>query len=520
MIHIGSAMTFKDIDIKQSILNSKKYLILYLIFVAVFVISNFNLVNYAFPRVEILVVSCVAILGSFAIIFYCNNNEKEDLWKSAFIIVLIFGIMCSMLMPFFCAPDEYEHFVRSEITSTGQLVPQFENNSYQTIQAYADIQNHLGFQRDNHWNIIGVTHGTVFTSQAMDTPINYSSYSVNNSFAQNPFYGYLAQGLGMDIAKLLNLNLVWLLWLGRICNLIMYAAFAAIAVKKTPILKVPFIVMACIPLAVYQASSLSIDAFINGLSLVVIAYFFYMYKSPKRSLTRRHIVIFSRLCLLLAISKISLFLFCLLWVIVPKDNFKEDKYYYYALLSIPVVIGLVFAWTESIAKMSFHNSNRHQYWVESNVSSTGQISYLLNHKREGLVGIFHIISYINHDLLHNANRLYFNPLNSVYLMFLGAVSLLYPIKKYDLKSRIWTFLIIMGTYFGTYIMFLLAWTPVGSLSIHGVQPRYFLPLFALLPFTFGFNHMEGDKKEIDNMIILLTISFLALMIIALVGFYY
>ena len=34
-----------------------------------------------------------------------------------------------------------------------------------------------------------------------------------------------------------------------------------------------------------------------------------------------------------------------------------------------------------------------------------------------------------------------------------------------------------------------------------------------MPFIFGFNHIDGDKKEIDSYLIMLSISFIAYMLI-------
>ena len=72
-------------------------------------------------------------------------------------------------------------------------------------------------------------------------------------------------------------------------------------------------------------------------------------------------------------------------------------------------------------------------------------------------------------------------------------------------------------YVGTYIVLLLTWTPVGQIEdISGVQQRYFFSIFPLIPFIFGFNHMEGDTTELDSYIIMISLAFIACLLLNLI----
>ena len=69
-----------------------------------------------------------------------------------------------------------------------------------------------------------------------------------------------------------------------------------------------------------------------------------------------------------------------------------------------------------------------------------------------------------------------------------------------------------------YIVLLLTWTPVGQLDdIIGVQSRYFFCLYSLIPFIFGFNHMSGDKLDLDNYIIVIALAFVAFTMINIIA---
>ena len=157
-------------------------------------------------------------------------------------------------------------------------------------------------------------------------------------FAQNPFFGYLPQAIGVFIAKLLDLNVIWMLWLASICNLVVYSAIVSFAIRKTPIFKVPLFVTACIPLAVFQAASPSIDSIIYSVSILLIAYFFYLYKLNDCTINIKHITKFMALVLFLGMCKLTLFSFVLLIFAVPLKNFKNRNMLIYSIGGIVILV--------------------------------------------------------------------------------------------------------------------------------------------------------------------------------------
>lgn len=515
-------INFKGIfeNFKHNLFNSKKYLIIVFIIIGISIFSNFNLSNYYSPKFEIIIILIISIFAILIISSFLNQYENNEIHKTVFFIILLFGILCCLLVPFASPDDEYEHFPRAEITSNGDFFPEYVNESYISIQSVYDLTN-VGIERNDNFDIISIEKGTVFTSDVDSKPINYTIHNFHSVFAQNPFYGYLAQSFGIFLAKMFNLNAVWMLWLGRICNLILYACLVSLAVKKTPILKIPLIVMSCIPLAVFQASSLSIDALINGLSILIIALFFNYSKSEPNSLSKKDMIIFSILVLIVGTCKMSYFALIFLLLFIPMNNYKMEKYYYYNFILIIIISVIALLWMNFYADTGFQQSYRHLFWIERNINSTEQLKYLFTHKKESLITILHIPNYFDIDLVFNSKNLSFNSFNSLYLMFLGAVSLLYPHEKFTLKSRIGVIFVSMLIYYGTYLILLLTWTPIGQLDpINGVLPRYFLPLFIFIPFVFGFNHNFEKNKEIDMMLIVLVVGFLSSMIISMLGVYY
>ena len=106
-------------------------------------------------------------------------------------------------------------------------------------------------------------------------------------------------------------------------------------------------------------------------------------------------------------------------------------------------------------------------------------------------------------------------------MFIGAIWLLYPlVERFDLKERIGALIVVAITYVGTCLSQMISWAPVGDLYTVVVHTRYFIPLFALVPFIFGMNHVKEKNYELDPYIICLTCVFISAFVIQIAARYY
>lgn len=493
---------------KDNLLSSKKYWIIYLFLILIFTLSRFEIVNYEHPKMEIIIFVLLSLIGIFCITYFNRHNNEKELYKTAFIIILIFGLICSFTTPICFAPDEVEHFVRTEITSRGDLFPDYVNGSFQTIQSTIDLIS-VGRMNHNNYDAMNRFNSTIFYTDADTMPINHTLIDYPSAFMQNPFWGYLFPAIGMFIAKLLNLNAIWLLWIGRILNILLYSSLVSIAIKKTPILKMQMLVFSCLPLAVFSAGSLSIDAFINGMGILTISYFLYLYKLPQKSINYKHIIKYSILVALIGTCKVTYFALIILLIFIPKDNFKSDREYLLTFLSVIIMTIFALLWSAYYANPNYLNSHRASKWARSNINSTQQLDFILSHKKQTLMEILKLPNYFKEDLLFRWGV--FNP---IYLMFLGAVSFLYPNERFNLKTKIGALLTGIIIYVGTYLAFLLTWTSVGQLSpIMGVQQRYFIPILLLIPFVFGFNHEEMDETKLNMYIIMMVVTFITFMIL-------
>lgn len=520
----------------NAFLKSKNYFLIYLILIVLLGISTITSRGIKHPEFLILIFCIVAILGIFCISFYFGNDKQ--LHKVAFVVILCFGIVTAFIVPICDISDEIEHLTRAEITSEGAIIPHWTGDDMGVDRLYNHTPNEkISSERNDGAGYNSIASmmfflknlSKTFFDTAHDTDkINYTPQIIDSAFEQNPFYGYLPQAIGIFIAKLLDLNVIWILWLARICNLICYAAIVSFAIKKAPVLKMPLLAVACIPISIYQAASTSIDSMIFALGILSISYFLYMYKKEDNSIDIKDVAIFSIICLLLGLCKLPYLAFIFLLLFVPTNKFKFNKKnaYITILISIAIVGIIGVLWSRHSVPALMHS------WRSSHnlINSTLQMQYFLNHPGSMvkfifalfttrlyhiIIGVFNFFGASRPD--HYIDKYYI--VTAALVGYLGLTLLAYPNNdKFDLKTKLGVALIILVVFLGTCFIQLFTWADVGTTSL-GLSTRYFVPLFALLPIAVWIK-IPIDKNKFDKYAFVLMLVFMATLVLSFLTKYY
>ena len=526
-------------EFKDVLISSKKYWLIYLVLIIVLGLSTVSYRCLLDPTYEIYTLLLVAVLGILCIVYYFMHDSDQELYKVAFVIILCFGIFTSFIVPICDVSDETEHLARAEITSRGVLIPHWTGEDLGYERAYNVSVGHRpvvynkgsGFASIEAMNDITASLGkTVFTTPYDKIKIDYTPTILISAFEQNPFYGYLPQAAGMDVAKLLDLNVIWMLWLGRIFNLIFYAGVIALAIKKTPVLKMPLLAVACIPISIYQASSLSIDSMIIGLAILAIALFLRMYKADRNSLGVKHVVLFSLLCLILGLCKLPYLAFIFFLLLIPFENFEKGKKIIPYMLVCIAIVGIIgVMWSRYSEPTLMHSWRARRRYLDP----AEQRNYIM--ANPGFLGNFfgQIFTYNIAKILYGTFNFFggaqrthyadsYHLIVATLLLFLAVMLLAYPKRvKFNKRTRIGTLFIVLVIYVGTCFIQLLTWASVGNLNL-GLSARYFVALFALFPIigTFKIGWLERFKDNIDKYAMIFIISFMAVMILSFATKYY
>lgn len=511
----------KKINLQDNI----KFILVFSISVLLFTLSEFNEPNYAHPKFELVFLILILIIGIILIQFYSKN--KDDIVKITFITILIFGFLCVFTTPIMDTPDELYHFYRSELTSEGVLFSSSTDEHIDTIGTVDEFNKTVKNRDDGQ-----PTGFTVFESNADTAPINISKTDFYMPFLHNSFIGYLPQAIGILIAKLFDLNAVWLVWLGRLCNLLFYDILVSYAIKKTPIFKIPIALVATMPMSIYLASSLSIDAAVNGLGILAIAFALYMYKSEK-SLEIKDILLFDIIVFLCATCKLTYIPLIFLVLLIPMSKFKNKKEYLLTIFSsIAGVLLIFYLYTcyvshaislptlEMIFNQSSNIGNSNMTTNNSNsltsISPIEKLKFLI---RSEIFGFYEqCVKLFKFGWLTYTSQI----LTTFSLIYYGLIGFFYPENsEIDLKYKIISFVVILIIYSATFfalIDYSLYHCPDATL-IRGVQGRYFIPMLALMPLVFNINKNKRFK-DMDLWIFTALLIILSSFVMLTIVFYY
>jgi uncharacterized membrane protein len=518
---------------------SKRYWMIYLALIAVLGISTVQGETLIHPKFELLTFLAVAVLGILCIVYYFMHDSDKELYKVAFVVILCFGIITSFIVPICDVSDETEHLARAELTSRGVIIPHWTGDDMGLERAY-NITNHGKHTKYNHgtgYDSIEAVQffrdhvGLTVEHTPYDTEkINYTSILVVSAFEQNPFYGYLPQAVGMVVAKLLDMNVIWLMWLGRIFNLVCYAGMISLAIKKTPVLKMPLLVMACLPISLYQAASLSIDSMIIGLGILTIGYFLHLHESEQNSLDASDVVKFSAICLLLGLCKLPYLAFIFLLFFIPSENFKKGRNIYPYIIACVIAVGIIgVMWSRYSTPTLMHSWRSRMRFI----NSTAQMDYITSHPTFSLKFLSQLFTYNLSHIAYGAFNFFgaaqkdhyvdqYHLIVAVLLPFVMLTLFAYPKNPgFNRKTRIGALLIVLMIYLGTSFIQLLTWASVGYLNL-GISTRYFIPLFALIPVivSLRIGKLDRFRESYDAYAMVFMIAFMATMVVAFATKYY
>lgn len=455
------------------------------------------------------------------------NKVKRIKPEVAFLFIgLIFGMAFLFATPPFQVSDEQSHFYKSLYLSDGHVIPEKVGNNVgvyvpaNTIGIYEAVRD-LPFHVENKHTISEITtllnipldkHYKVFTSTLSEiSVITYSPLP------------YVASAFAIVIGELFNLPPLLLLYIGRLANLVLWLLLIYIAIKVTPVHKWVFLLLALMPMTIFQAASLSADSFTIGLSFLVIAVFLKLALDTEK-IEKRDIGVLFLLVLGLALSKQIYFIILLLFFLIPSSKFGGNKRKLLTFVTVSLPILMVSAIWNFIAKNWYVPSI-------SQVSVQGQISFIILHPFNFMYLLLstlagNLTSYLMMFVgtLGWLNNPVYLPtwLICAYLFILILVSLL---DKKDKIIQLNQKIISLITFSLISLLMLaveyITYTPVGQNVIIGVQGRYFIPIAPMLLLLLYNKKIDYDiEKGLSVVIIIFIIISLIITLFEIIKRFY
>ena len=197
-------MDLKNINI--DITNVKtKIIYIILTFITLFGVFYFGR-NYNASKHEYVIWVC--LMGAMLFLLALYYFVKIQFYKYVFVFFVLLGSITLFVQPILNVPDEVAHFARAELMSRGEVCISPDEEMHTTIQSIVDLGNDYS--------------KTYLQSEVKGEEIDYTWTDIPHVAASNLPLMYIPQTMGIVLAKLLRLDVIWLLWLARFFNMLFY----------------------------------------------------------------------------------------------------------------------------------------------------------------------------------------------------------------------------------------------------------------------------------------------------------
>ena len=505
ILTIGDEVTQGDLSVR--FLSGSEEMELFYRIMIIWVITTFTLI----------ILMLLLIKPRYEILFLCMG--------------IAFGLTFWLIITPMSVPDETIHYEYSFQLSNYIMRTKDHMVFNEEYQNYSAMAGHIN---------VGASYERFI--KKINKPLKLRENDVRMRFDIDESYTicFLPQALGITVARLLNWNMLRTFYMGRLFNLIFYLICLYTAIKKTPVHKLLFGIIATLPIFMQQAASFSYDCYINGLTFVIIAYLMKWIHQEEPIGIKEFIPAFIA-NLMIAPIKVVYGLFSLMYWFIPEKNFgsRKRKILMTLIITFPAMfelIRLLGPLVIRIVRKIFKNAFATSYAGNMLKAETGiftdivkpfyvdgevyTFSYVLSHPLEMFELFLRTVRYsiktwfyasIGRSLSGSTLILPTWIVHSVLAVLIASAIR----EEKQCESLLFKVVILLLCIFGGFMIvggMLVSWTEVeqviiedyGGPIIQGIQGRYFSPF---LPYLFLILHNPKLKisKKFDPYIIYIFI---------------
>lgn len=462
----------------------------------------------------------IFVLVIFTLFYYLICEKKVSLEKWYPAIFMVLAILYSITMTPFSLPDEAAHYY-SAYEVSNKLMGQ-SSKKEGIINMRAEDAQLVGLDEE----LSKRTYATV-VSELGHLQKSDKIMEVEQETVGVPDYFYLPSAIGITLARLLHLDTVWMMYIGRLFNTIAFAVLAYIGLRQIPFSKLMYMVVGISPIVLHQVCGFSYDAVIYGLSFLFIGMVLKLiYQSE--NVTWKEIAVLAVIGAFFAPSKSGAYLpICFLACLIPAKKFASKKKYLAGIgtaLAVPTAAFGVNFIVNSMKTIGTAAQNVVEWTGTAKVTYT--ISDVIMHPKGFafiLVRTFvekgdSLIMSTFGSIMGSYNIYMFTPWVVAFIILL-LVANLKPEEEemfLDAKHKIWMGLLVLGSIVLVAVGMFIGWTPNDSGVIEGIQGRYFIPVLPMIMLILR-NKTIVIKKEIDRGVIMGAVMINLLMLIYAFG---
>ncbi|MDL2324928.1 DUF2142 domain-containing protein [Ruminococcaceae bacterium OttesenSCG-928-A16] len=448
--------------------------------------GNFIVRAYAFFAA---LVTAVLLL-----LYWCLFVQKIAVHRVFLVAAIGLGSVFMFLIPPRTAPDEYAH-ITTTYHYTNVLLGQPEIGEPGTLTVRAGDEMMLtnyDFGATDVFAYQRIAEGLMAPTPKGDVvAIPARGVSVF------PFM-YTAPTLGVLLARLLGLNQVWLLLLGRFANLLLFAFVGSRAIKRMPFAKPLLFCVGLLPMCLQLAASFCYDTYVLALAFYFTATVL-DYTYNKKTMGIKQMVWLGLLAAFIAPAKTVYLVLVAMVFIIPLTQYKNKRFGWLARGGIVAAALLVWGiFNIMVVGVVTGSPVPTDAELASGIGANGDslyfftIRYILGHIPQtiklllltlwqqgplwlqGLIGgrLGEIIA-INIEI------------NWLFVIGMLVVVLLAALPDETDTTLLrtphrWLFVAIALSVTGLFVLACITWTPINYTSIFGIQGRYFLPVLPLV----------------------------------------
>lgn len=336
---------------------------------------------------------------------------------------------------------------------------------------------------------------------------------------QAPAVTYVPGIIGITIGRLLGLNGLLVIFLGRICSILCYLFMMYWFIRLMPVGKAAAFIAAILPMTVQQCCSYSYDSVVIEVAFVYLAVLFCLLYQ-EQPIRRWQIAVYAVCMVILSISKGGTYMpMCLLTMMIPASRFKSKKQKWtfvgcmavvaiasFLISTLGYVLYVASPTPEQAAGTYLGNES---YGIEGLLadpmnficlavrtiflSGDGFLETMLGMQLGWLnvfvsrLAIYGLLAFMILAVLQTEDR----EEEAGITVTLGQ-------KLFYLAVACMSCAMVFGALF-------MSWTPQNATAIEGIQGRYFLPLLPALLLLFR-NHNVTVKRDFSAQLMFLAVT--------------
>lgn len=434
--------------------------------------------------------------------------EKVFLFAGAVLAVLYL-----LLLPPLAVPDEEAHFKEAYYYSN-QIMGKEQAEDGKLWMDLEDVHALQVFETTP-----SLSEYDTLKEEITKSGREEGTKEIKRNDTQAPAVTYIPGIVGITLGRLLGLNGLLVIYLGRICSILFYLFTMYWFIRLMPFGKSAAFIMAVLPMTIQQCCSYSYDSIVIEAAFLYLAVLFGLLYQ-KQTIQRWQIVLYVIFMIMLSVSKGGTYMpLCLLTMMIPISRFKDKKQKW-------IFVGCMAA----VAVIAFLSSTlSYVLYVASPTAEQAADSYLAG-EAYGAAGLLQnpwtFICLTTRTLFLSGDGFLETMLGMqlgwlnvfvsrivIYGLLLMMILSVLPVEDGREHSEITVttgqkifYLVAAALSVGmVFASMFMSWTPRDSTAIAGIQGRYFLPLLPALLLLFRSKNVVL-KKDISVKLMYLAVS--------------